>query len=257
MRGFVTATIVSLCIGLCVTPSLAQDDSTTYIFSEYYICDQNREAFADSITEHALGPIYDKYVAAGDLTGWSLLSHNAGGHWRRLLYYSSTSIDKLLETRAKMIEEFEAMGDETREFTSICPEHDDLVWSSVASSPAAASPPETPPRAAYSTYYICDVTRQERADEIVQQLIGPAADKLVASGELAGWSWNAHVIGGRYRRLMAHRGTSHAGLIAAVTKYNEAASATNEALANEFSEICNSHVDYLWDVVLPKPPSAE
>ena len=26
----------------------------------------------------------------------------------------------------------------------------------------------------------------------------------------------------------------------------------NEAMANEFSEICNGHVDYLWNRLLPK-----
>ena len=49
----------------------------------------------------------------------------------------------------------------------------------------------------YSTYYVCDVTRQERADEIVQQLFTPHITKLMESGQPSGWGWYAHVIGGQ------------------------------------------------------------
>ena len=39
-------------------------------------------------------------------------------------------------------------------------------------------------------------------------------------------------------------------MIAAVDEYNEQAEATNAAMAEECSEICGAHVDYLWDVKL-------
>ncbi len=104
-----------------------------------------------------------------------------------------------------------------------------------------------------STYYVCDSSRQDRADEIIQQLYAPIINKMVEAGELNSWGWNSHVIAGRFPRLMTHSGTSHADLIAAVNKYNEAAAEANAAMANEFSQICNSHVDYLWNRILPKP----
>ncbi len=49
---------------------------------------------------------------------------------------------------------------------------------------------------------------------------------------------------------MTRGGATHAGLTAAVNSYNQAAATTNEAMANEFSEICNGHVDYLWNRLL-------
>lgn len=245
--------VMALCSALLLAgAAVAQDEPTSYSFAEYYECDQNREGFADLLIEHVFGPVYDEYLEAGDLTRWTWLAHGAGGHWRRLLVYTANDLDTLLETRDKMIEEFEAMGDEGREFTSICPRHDDLIWTRVTGSPAPTSTQSPSPKS-YSTYYVCDASRQERADEIVEQLIKPAADALVASGKLDGWFWSAHVIGGPFRRLMGHGGQTHAELIAAVNEYNAAAGQANEALANEFSEICNSHVDYLWNVVLPKP----
>ena len=137
-RSFV---VMVVCSGLVLAgAAVAHDEATSYSFGEYYECDQNREGFADLLIEHVFGPIYDKHVEAGHLTGWTWLSHNAGGHWRRLQVYTANDLDTLLETRDMMIEEFEAMGDEGREFTAICPRHDDLIWTRVTGSPAPSSP---------------------------------------------------------------------------------------------------------------------
>lgn len=258
MRKSLKGFILIACAVLCFGSVLAQDEPTTFIFGEYYECDQNREAFADILVEHVFGPVYQKYVDDGRLTGWGWMSHNAGGEWRRVLYYASDDLAKLLETRDEIIEQvFQAeMSEEGREFTGICPGHDDLIWASVAGPSAGQQLQERGP-ATYSTYYVCDVSKQERADEIVQQLMAPAINKLMESGQIKSWGWHAHVIGGQYRRLMTHNGMSHAALIEAVNTYNDAASQQNAALANEFSQICNSHVDYLWDQVLPKSDDEE
>ncbi len=230
---------------------LAQEDSTSYIFAEYYICDQNREGFSDLLTELVLGPIYDKQVEAGNLLGWGWLSHNVGGKWRRLRVSSSNNLGTLLETRDAMIEEIQSTaGEADREFTSICGDHDDYIWASVAGSAPVAQQLRDLADATYATYYVCDVSKQERADEIVKALFAPALNQLVEEGQLASWNWYAHVIGGEFRRLMAHIGADHKTLIAAVDQYNQQADATNAAMAQEFSEICNAHVDYLWDVKL-------
>lgn len=52
---------------------------------------------------------------------------------------------------------------------------------------------------------------------------------------------------------MTHSGADHAKLIEAVNQYNEQADAKNAAMAEEFSEICGAHVDYLWDRTLTRP----
>lgn len=251
MQRIVFAAILAACLMLCAGTAAAQEQS--FIIGEYYVCDMTREAFADVLAEHVLGPIYQRHVDSGELTGWGWLSHSAGGRWRRLLYATGNNLDTMLAARDKIIAESEAeVSNETREFLSICGTHDDLVWAHAA-GPSTDEMLANLGTKSYSTYYVCDVTRQERADEIVQQLIGPQIEKLRASGEISSWGWYAHVIGGRFRRIMTHSGSSHAALINAVNTYNEAAAAENEALANEFSDICNGHVDYLWDRVLPKP----
>jgi hypothetical protein len=245
---------VSACVLLTAGAATAQDDSATFIFGEYYGCDQNREGFSDYLTEQVFGPMYDKRVKAGDLTGWGWLSHNAGGSWRRVMFYAANDLNKLLETRDSMIEEMQTpeIADANREFTSICPDHDDLIWRSVVGS-SVEQTLGTRSAASYSTYYVCDVTKQERADEIVKELYAPELDALVKAGELDSWGWYAHVIGNQYRRMWTHRAKSHGALVEAVQKYNDAAEEKNEAMADELGQICNSHVDYLWDVKLPKP----
>jgi len=243
--------ILAVCLVGVVASAGAQDAPENFIFGEYYGCDQNRETFADSIVANDFAPIYQKHVEAGHLLGWGYMSHRVGGHWRKALYYAANNLDTLLDTRAQIVGEITATGDASREFTSICSDHDDLIWSSVAGS-SMGQQVATRSGAVYSTYYVCDTAKQERADEIVKQLIAPEIEKLVAAGELSSWSWNAHVIGGQFRRLMTHAGKDHKSLIAVVNKYNQAASEANEALANEFSQICNSHVDYLWNMELPK-----
>jgi hypothetical protein len=244
---------VSACVLLTAGAATAQDDSTTFVFGEYYGCDQNREAFSDYLMEHVFGPMYDERVESGDLSGWGWSSHNAGGSWRRVMFYAANDLNKLLETRDSLIEEWQAEhADANREFTSICPDHDDLIWQSVAGS-SVAQTVGTRSAASYSTYYVCDVTKQERADEIVKELYAPVIDALVEAGELDSWGWYAHVIGNQYRRMMTHRAGSHAALVDAVRKYNAAADDKDAAMATELNQICNSHVDYLWDVKLPKP----
>ncbi len=242
-----------VCLLLGAGLAWGQDDTTTYIFGEYYRCDQNREAFADVLVERILAPVYQKHVEEGRLSGWGWLGHHAGSSWRRLLFYTATDLDTLLATRDQIIDQLQGeMAAESQELISICPDHDDLIWGSVAGPPPAEMLQNLGP-VSYSTYYVCDHSRQERADEIVKTLLAPAIQKQVEAGRISSWGWYAHVIGGQYRRLMTHSGASHAALLDAVTAYNDAAGEVDEAMANEFTQICSSHVDYLWNRVLPKP----
>ncbi len=52
----------------------------------------------------------------------------------------------------------------------------------------------------YATYFYCDVTQQDRADEIVEQLDKPAFDAVVAGGGAAAWGWLKHHTGGKWTR---------------------------------------------------------
>ena len=48
---------MAVCVVTGASSLLAQEDSTSYIFAEYYVCDQNREGFSDLLTERVLGPM--------------------------------------------------------------------------------------------------------------------------------------------------------------------------------------------------------
>ncbi len=250
----------SFCVALVVlgvlsvaNVAMAQDDSS-YVFAVYYVCDQNREGWSDKVTEHFFGPIYDRHVTAGHLSGWGRMAHNAGGEWRRLEYIASNDLDTLLDTRDAIIEEIESdAADAGQELTSICPDHDDYIWQSIeASQPLAAQLAERP-AAGYSTYFVCDVARQERVDEIVKQAYAPVLNRLVQEGKLKSWTWFGHVLGGKYRRLLAYTADDHKALLAAVDQYSQQVQKENPDLSAEFSSICNSHTDYLWDTKISRP----
>ena len=80
-------------------------------------------------------------------------------------------------------------------------------------------------------------------------------DKAVGDGKIASWSWLSHFIGGKYRRLQSMTGDSHKAVLSARDDLIEALYGGDEpdAAAVEFSEICGSHSDYMWDTTLTSP----
>lgn len=240
-------------LGGLVAPSatLAQD-TTPAVFGTYYECDQNREGFTDQLQEHVFGPRLDARVESGELLAWGWLSHRIGGDWRRAEYMIAPDRATLLRVRDELIEE--GQGDPELQaaqttFTDICPDHDDYVWSVVASSDPSFE--QARPGSGMSTYYVCSIGRESRADEIMRETFAPIVNRHVGEGALSSWSWLAHDTGGGFRRafvidavdgptLFAHRDA----LIADLQEAAESA---------EFNEICDYHVDYQWDITISRP----
>jgi hypothetical protein len=104
-------------------------------------------------------------------------------------------------------------------------------------------------RFTYVTYHVCDVTQQERADEIFAEVQKPIYDAAVADGTINGWGWLAHHTGGKWRRTIYFGSGSVQGLLDAQKKIGDQVDAKNEKLSNEFGKICNSHDDYIWRTV--------
>lgn len=70
-----------------------------------------------------------------------------------------------------------------------------------------------------------------------------------AVGKLTSWGWNAHVLGGEYRVLQTMTAKDNASLLNARDEIIEAIYGDGDnAAANEYSTICTSHADYLWEV---------
>lgn len=232
-------------------PALAQEEQPAAM-ATYYYCSQAREARADTIVSEHFAPIWDRQLAAGNITGWGWLSHRIGGKWRRLSYFSAPSREALLTARAAIIEEFQAddsgLG---TEFNEICPSHDDYIWNFEGGSGTAALGPR--PEWALSTYFECDFAREDLADEIYLNVFNGVFDQAVADGTISGWSWHSHDVGGKYRRLAVIDGTSVNAVLDGRDAVFEQIEEMAEGALEVFAETCYSHTDYLWDIEISKP----
>jgi hypothetical protein len=221
-----------------------------YIYATYFYCDTARQEQADELIKKYSAPIYDAAVADGTIQAWGWMSHHTGGKWRRLQYHASDSIEGLLASQEKLGEQLDAAaGDGNDAFSEICNAHDDYIWKAIVGN--ALSVERGP--AGLSVYEVCDSARETRADEIVKTVFAPVLNKAVADGKLTSWGWNEHILGGEYRRLQTMTGKDFASLLKARGEIIETIFGDGEnAEANEYSSICNSHADYLWEIVHEK-----
>ena len=109
----------------------------------------------------------------------------------------------------------------------------------------------------YGTYNVCDVTQQERADEIFEKLDKPIYDAAVADGTISSYSYYAHHTGGKWRRGTFYVAGSIEALLDAQEKIGSQIEAKNAKMSTEFSKICNKHDDYIWRQVAGKVGSTE
>ena len=241
------------CIGLTVAAGMlllapsavAQDAPPPVIFGQYYRCNQGQEARADEIARGVLGPIVQKHVDAGQLTGWVWFAHSQGGAWRRLFATVGTDLDVMMDVREQIVEEFLGQHEEAaQELGTVCGSHDDYIWIAISNSspdPAAVG------NATLSTYYACDNSREGRTDEIFEDVLTPLFQKHTDMGHIAGWGYYAHRSGGIFRRLMTFSGADHKTLLNMQTAIFQEANETNQVAMNEFRQICNWHTDYMWN----------
>ena len=254
IRTFPAALAAVAAVLLASIPAHAQTANAA-VFGTYYDCDQNRETVADLIQRNVMGPILDGFVDSGDLISWGWLSHRVGGDWRRAEYMIAPDRATLMKVRNQYIEALQAGDDAqlaSRELTAICPDHNDYIWAvEASSSPDALA--QSREGVSMSTYYECDVSREGRADEIVDEVLGPIYNQHVGEGAFTSWSWLSHQTGGKIRRLFTVGAADEETLM----NHQDALIAQMQREApeavTEFDEICNSHVDYLWDVTISSP----
>jgi hypothetical protein len=252
---FVAALVVGAISAACMAQEEEeeQEGPIGYAYVTYNYCKVSGQERADEIVEEFEAPVYDALVEEGVISGWGWLSHHTGGRWRRAFYYQHETVNGLLDAQAAMGERFDAMdlGDDA-DRSDLCGAHDDYIWSveQTSDDPGAARGD-----AGLSVYYVCNESKEDRADELFESTFAPLLDKAVADGKITSWSWLSHFIGGKYRRLQSMTGADHKAVLAARGDLLEALYGGDEpnAAAVEFNEICGSHSDYMWDTEFSTP----
>jgi hypothetical protein len=105
----------------------------------------------------------------------------------------------------------------------------------------------------FAQYYECDQTREARADTIVTEIVVPVIDRLVSEGKLQGFSWLAHSIGGKWRRLGVITGTDFNTLMSAQAEFLAELQEKHPGEVQELVSICHTHEDYVWNVAITRP----
>ena len=231
--------------------TIAQEDEEPSIFTyaTYLYCDTSKEDAADADAAKNVATM-DKLVEDGVITGWGWMAHHTGGQWRRINYYNATSIQGLFDGQVAIGEALTAANGEDDEGDGgACPRHDDYIWQAENGGGGDDGRGE----AGFSVYYTCDIVREGRADEIVDEYVAPIMNKLVEDGALSSWGWSSHVIGGKYRRLQTMTAPDHKTLLAGRAAALDEVYAENSALGGEFAEICGPHTDYMWNIIHETP----
>lgn len=244
--NLVTAvSILALAAPLALAAQEAEKPAENYIYATYFYCDTARQEEADELVKKNTAPIYDAAVADGTIKGWGWMAHHTGGKWRRLQYHASDTIEGLLAAQETIQQRIEAAGSANDGFAQICGAHDDYIWKSEAGNTMQV---ERGP-AALSVYEVCSLSGEERAKEIAKTVFAPVLDKAVADGKLTSWGYSSHMLGGEYRALQTMTAKDNATLLKARAEILDAIFGEGEnAAANEYSTICTSHADYLWEI---------
>lgn len=250
MRIGATALPACLCL-LAATAAPAQEPAAErYIYATYSNCDMSKQERADALFDQVDKPVLDAAMKDGTINLYNHLAHVAGGQWRRANVIGGSSVQAVLDAQKTIGDRIDADEKNKKlnaEATAICPSHDDYIWRAVAGNTGTVNRGGV----AFSTYYVCDQTREQQADAIVKGMRAPVFDKMVADGKLKSWGWMEHIVGGKYRRLETISASDIKSLM-------EARAALVEALDGNpggdlMTAICGEHTDYIWEIKAQAP----
>ena len=248
-KSILFALLVCLALAPAVNAQGEEEEAKPYFYATYFTCDVNGQWRVDEIAETLYAPIYDAAVEDGTISGWGWLSHHTGGTWRRALYHVAPSPEALLDALDAIGEKIDEKNEPaSREFGRICNSHDDYIWQDVISHSW-----EERGEAGFSVYMVCDMAREERADEIVEEPLSKVYNKPGGEGKLTTWGWARHIVGGQWRRIATMTAADHKTLLKIRGQIFEEVRSKHKDAADEFNEICSSHQDYMWDIELEKP----
>lgn len=237
-----------LLLSVAGTARAADEAMESYVYGTYFQCDVTRQERADEIFNALYKPILDAAVADGSISSYSYYAHNTGGKWRRGIFTVAPSVQAVLAAEVKIYDQAETKNKKLdTEFGSICNSHEDYIWHSELGNAAS----KMPGKAVFSTYYVCD-SREVQADALVKQVFAPMYDKLLADGKLTSWGYLEHIVGGHVRRIDTMSAADVPSLMAARGEMVEML--TDNPLGDLFTEICDSHEDYIWEVKASATP---
>ncbi|AZG35148.1 MULTISPECIES: hypothetical protein [Shewanella] len=226
----------------------AEEEPEMYVYSTYFKCIPEQESAVDELVQRAYAPIYNDGVNNGTIASWGWLKHHTGGEWRRILYHSAPSIDSLFAAQETMNKKFEAvLGKNTDALGRGCQSHEDYIWQYVTGSRPTLGG-ETRGKVSLSVYMECSFSGEEKADAIVKEHFAPVFNAQVGKGKLTSWGWLSHVVGGKYRRLQTATADNYSDLLKAKKNILDTLYDKDNKHSAEFSDICTSHQDYLWDI---------
>ena len=230
------------------------ESQTAFAYATYFVCSPDRESRADEIINTSFKPHYDAAVEHGDILSWSWLQHFVGGNWRRVLVIIAADMDSLIDASGALGEIISDTTPEAgRAFSGICSSHEDYIWQNVEGVGSGAVTQERGD-AGFSVYMQCDMSREERADELVREVFGPIYDRHVGEGELTGWNWLEHNVGGKWRRILIMDAADHKTLMKArAAIIEEFGDRKVERAFEEMNRICHTHQDYMWDILVQTP----
>jgi hypothetical protein len=250
MKSGAWAIPACVCLLASAAASAQEQAAERYIYATYSYCDFSKQERYDEIFDQVQKPVLEAAMKDGTISTYSYLGHQTGGQWRRASVHGAGSVQALLDAQKKMGDQQDANEKNKKlgaESSAICPSHDDYIWRSVAGNVGTVGRGG----AAFSTYFVCDQTRESQADALVTGMLAPVYDKMVADGKLKSWGWLEHIVGGKYRRLATISATDVKALMAARASLIEALE--DNPAGDLLTSICGEHTDYIWEIKSQAP----
>jgi hypothetical protein len=231
-----------------------EEEQTSFVYGTYFECGVSKQDRVDEAVKYGYAPVFDAAVEAGTISSWGWLAHHTGGKWRRLLYYSAPSLEALVDVPKAIYPKIdETLRSAPEVVSEVCGAHEDYIWQVATGSRGAGLIADERGKVGMSVYFYCDMSNEERADEIVEEVFAPIYNDHVEKGTISSWGWLKHYIGGKWRRAAVYTAPDVKALLAGRNAIFADVNAKAEAASNEFSEICGSHQDYIWNIVHETP----
>ncbi len=164
------------------------------------------------------------------------------------MYHTAPSIKGLFDAQGKMSKKFDVVyEDKIDALSKGCNSHEDYIWRYETGSAQVKN--SVRGKASMSVYMVCNFNQEDKADEIVKAKFAPIYNSFIGKGKLISWGWMSHIIGGEYRKLATMTAENYevlfvarAGILKKLFEDEE------DTSGKDFSDICGSHQDYLWDI---------